>query len=208
MSGDVQVRFCERPGVRFPRATHRVMVFEREDDARRVMAVLPKRFEKYALRLHPEKTRLVRFTRPPRNPDGRGSPDAPGSFDFLGFTHHWARSLKGNWVVKQRTAKNRMSRTLHAIAHWCRENRHEPVREQHRKLSQKLRGHDAYFGITGNHEALKCLRHAVERIWYKWLSRRSWKARLTWKRMRELLRAMPLPPPRAVHSVLLRAANP
>lgn len=184
-----------------------VMVFEREDDARRVMAVLPKRFEKYALRLHPDKTRLLRFTRPPWSSDGRGSPDAPESFDLLGFTHHWARSLKGNWVVKQRTAKNRMSRTLRVIADWCRGNRHAPVREQHRKLSQKLRGHDAYFGVTGNHEALKRLRHAVERIWHKWLSRRSWKARLTWERMRELLGVMPLPPPRAVHSVLLRAAN-
>src|SRR6188768_4193652 len=109
-----------------------VVVFETEEDARRVAEVLPKRFEKYGLRLHPEKTRLVRFekpTSPPPPPGGGGS--VPTSFDLLGFTHYWGKSLKGNWVVKRKTAKDRLSRTLRRISTWCRKYRHTPIDAQH-----------------------------------------------------------------------------
>jgi len=184
-----------------------VILFEREDDARRVVDVLPKRFGKYGLRLHPEKTRLVPFQRPPldRNGDG-GVP--PGSFDLLGFTHYWGRSRKGNWVVKRRTMKSRFSRALRRISIWCREHRHEPIAQQHKTLGQKLRGHDAYYGITSNYVALRCLRHWVERVWKKWLGRRSATAHRSWRWMNELLKRFPLPRPRIVHSALPRAASP
>lgn len=185
-----------------------VMVFETEEDARQVAEVLPKRFEKYGLRLHPEKTRLVRFERPDSRPpsdDGGGS--GPSSFDLLGFTHFWAKSRKGNWVVKRKTAKDRFSRTLRRIATWCRRNRHLPVRDQHTALGRKLRGHDGYYGITGNARALDVLRHCVKRIWRKWLDRRSWRTRMDWQRMSQLLRVYPLPRARVVHSIY-RVANP
>jgi RNA-directed DNA polymerase len=181
------------------------LVFETEGDARRVAGVLPKRFEKYGLRLHPEKTRLVRFERP--QPPSQGGGEGPGSFDLLGFTHFWGRSLKGNWVVKQETAKDRFSRTLRRFSKWCRENRHLPIKEQHLALSRKLRGHDAYFGITGNGRSLQALRYWVIRIWQKWLARRSWKTRMNWARMAQLLKRFPLPAARVVHSAL-RAAKP
>jgi group II intron reverse transcriptase/maturase len=180
-----------------------VMVFETEADARRVLDVLPKRFGKYGLRLHPDKTRLVRFTRPRGGPKPPGSdPDHPGSFELLGFRHFWGRSRKGHWVVKRKTASSRFSRTMRRIASWCRVNRHLPIADQHRALSAKLRGHDAYFGITGNYRALSVLRHQVARAWHKWLSRRSRKAMLDWVQMNSLLRWHPLPPARVVHSVI------
>jgi RNA-directed DNA polymerase len=109
--------------------------------------------------------------------------------------------------VKRNTAKDRFSRTLHRFSKWCRENRHLPIREQHLALSRKLRGHYAYLGITGNSRALAVLRYWVIQTWWKWLGRRSWKARLNWAGMARLLKLFPLPPARAVHSVL-RAANP
>ena len=121
-----------------------VLVFGRESDARRVQAVLPKRFEKYGLQVHPEKTRLVRFDRP------REGKPPPGQFDLLGFTHRWERSRRGYWVVTRRTAKSRFRRGLQRIAQWCRANRHEPIRVQQLALALRLRGHDAYYGITGN----------------------------------------------------------
>jgi len=185
-----------------------VMVFETEGDARRVAEVLPKRFEKYGLRLHPEKTRLVRFAKPTASsPPSGGDGGGPTSFDLLGFTHFWGRSRKGNWVVKRKTAKDRFSRTLRRIKEWCRVNRHLRISEQHAALSRKLRGHDAYFGITGNQRALNVLRWRVAKIWRKWLLRRSWKGRMTWDRMNRLLEIFPLPPARVVHSVY-RVANP
>jgi group II intron reverse transcriptase/maturase len=184
-----------------------VMVFETEEDARRVAEVLPKRFEKYGLRLHPEKTRLVRFERPGSHPPDGGGEDRSGSFDLLGFTHFWGRSRKGSWVVKRKTANDRFSRTLRRISVWCRGNRHLPIKEQHATLGRKLRGHDAYYGITGNAKALAVLRYEVCRIWRKWLERRSWKTGMTWQRMQRLLEAFPLPPARVVHSIY-RVAKP
>ena len=178
-----------------------VMVFETEEDARRVAEVLPKRFGKYGLRLHPEKTRLVRFTRPDSEPPEGGPGAGPSSFDLLGFRHFWGKSRKGSWVVKKKTAKERFARTLHRISEWCRAHRHEPIEDQHATLSRKLRGHDAYFGVTGNGRALVTLRHSVQRVWQKWLSRRSWAVAETWQHMNRILEAFPLPRSRVVHSI-------
>jgi len=132
-----------------------VLLFSREEDARRVMEVLPKRFGKYGLTLHPEKTRLIEFQRPDRRPPRGGSSDRPGTFDLLGFTHYWGLSRKGKWVVKRKTARDRLSRALKRVAQWCRLHRHHPIEEQQQTLAQKLRGHFGYYGITGNFEALK-----------------------------------------------------
>ena len=115
-----------------------VLVFEREDDARRVLGVLAKRLQKYGLRLHPDKTRMVDFRSPWKSP--RGGSQRERSFAMLGFTHHWGRSRKGRWVVKRKTAKDRFSRALKAIGQWCRNHRHWTLREQQAALSRKLRG--------------------------------------------------------------------
>jgi RNA-directed DNA polymerase len=123
-----------------------VMGEAHEGDARRVLGVLPKRFGKYGLTLHPGKTRLVRFTRPGRGPTEAQAPKGatPGSFDSLGFTHLWSRSKKGNGVVKRKAARGRLRRAVGEIAAWCRRNLHRPIRGQHRALQQKLRGHYQY----------------------------------------------------------------
>ena len=186
-----------------------VMGFSREEDARRVMEVLPKRLEKYGLTLHPEKTRLVPFERPDPSPSQRGSDrrTPPGTFDLLGFTHFWARSRKGNWVVKQKTCHSRFSRGLHSLSDWCRTSRHLPLADQHRILGQKLRGHFAYYGITGNSAALSRFHHEATRIWRRWLSRRRRAGQIAWDRFKRLLERFPLPPPRAIHSVCRRAAR-
>jgi group II intron reverse transcriptase/maturase len=190
--------------VRF--ADDAVLVFAREDDARRVAEVLPKRFAKYGLKLHPEKTRLASFGRP-RSPR-RGGGVRSGTFDFLGFTHYWGQSRRGYPVVRRKTAKDRMTRALTAIRQWCRLNRHDPVAEQHRALRRKLLGHDAYYGITGNGAALERFHYEVPRIWRKWLDRRSNRARMTWERFSRLLERYPLPRARVVHSVYQLAASP
>jgi group II intron reverse transcriptase/maturase len=193
--------------VRF--ADDAVMGFECEADARRVLAVLPQRFARYGLRLHPSKTRLVEFQRPPRQdpPPGSGR-RRPGTFELLGFTHYWGRSRRGNWVVKRKTAAGRLSRSLRAVSQWCRRHRHEELCEQHRVLTQKLRGHYGYYGITGNYDALARFHRAVERRWRMWLSRRSQRGSLSWAAFRRLLRRHPLPQPVVVHSVYRRVAKP
>lgn len=179
-------------------------------DAERLMAALPKRFGKYGLRLHPEKTRLVRFTRPATgsNPK-RGDDNEPGTFDLLGFTHYWKRSArKGVWVISRKTAKSRLTRAIRAVSQWCRENRHCNIAEQHRDLVSKLRGHYDYFGITGNGRALLGFYEAVRRVWHRWLNRRSQRSNMSWERFLLLLQHQALPQPVIVHSVYSRAANP
>ncbi len=182
------------------------LVFEREEDARRVLAVLAKRFEKYGLRLHPEKTRLVDFRSPPRS--GGGGSQRERSFALLGFTHFWGRSRKGRWVVKRKTAKDRFTRALRAIGQWCRAHRHWPVAAQQAALGRKLQGHYAYYGITGNGRALARFHYEVRRLWRKWLNRRSWHGRMTWEKFVRLATRYPFPQPRVVHSVYRRAATP
>ena len=172
-----------------------------EVDIKGFFDALPKRFGKYGLTLHPEKTRLVPFQRPRHDAGGPGE-DGPQSFDLLGFTHHWARSRKGYWIVKRRTSPSRFSRAVKAIREWCRRYRHLPVREQQVKLNRKLRGHCAYYGITGNASALSRFRYELIRAWRKWLNRRSQRARMTWERFSNLLERHPIMPARAVHSVL------
>ena len=185
-----------------------VMGFACEEDAGRVLDVLPKRFGRYGLTIHPEKTRLVAF-QPPRRPD-RSGPAAvtqPGTFDLLGFTHFWGRSRKGFWVVKRRTARSRLRRAIKKISQWCRLNRHQPIAAQHRTLWQKLRGHFAYYGITGNGEALRRFRDAVARLWRKWLMRRKRRGYIPWTQFLRLLARYPLPPPVVVHSVYRRVGE-
>jgi len=169
-----------------------VMGFACEEDARRVLAVLPKRLGKYGLTIHPDKTRLVPFGRPDR-PAAPGS--APGSFDFLGFTHFWSRSLKGNWVVKRKTADSRFHRAVKKIAEWCRLNRHRPIPEQARTLAQKLRGHYQYYGVIGNLGSLQRFQYVVVHLWRKWLSRRNRRGYLSWTKYLGLLRVFVLPWP-------------
>jgi RNA-directed DNA polymerase len=171
-----------------------VLMFSREDDARRVLDVLPKRLGRYGLELHPDKTRLLDFRR-----RDRGNPDRPGTFDFLGFTHYWGRSRSGKWIVKQRTAKDRLSRALRRVREWCRKHRHEPLAVQQKHLAQKLRGHYGYFGITSNVASLACFYQETRRIWQKWLSRRSRAGYIDWDHMLVLLERFPLPRPRIVH---------
>lgn len=174
-----------------------VMVFANPEDCRRVEAVLPKRFERFGLKLHPEKTRCVDF-RPYRRNDNKHS-GLPVSFDFLGFTHFWRISRKGNTVVCQKTAKGRIAKSLKAFNDYCRKHRHKPLGEQYDKLNRKLRGHYAYFGITGNAKPLYMILHNVKRIWRKWLSRRSQKSHINWEKFNLLLDRFPLAQPKIHH---------
>jgi group II intron reverse transcriptase/maturase len=171
------------------------VLFARKRDAERFLEALPKRFGKYGLTLHPDKTRMVPFQRPDRvGPDGEG----PGTFDLLGFTHVWAVSRKGFWVVKQRTAQDRFSRALRRLRAWCRWHRHDPLEAQHRALTQKLEGHYAYFGITSNGDGIKNFFCQAERAWHAALARRSQRG-FSWEKTRRLRERFPLPTPRIVH---------
>ena len=175
-----------------------VILCEHKGDAERFHKGIYPRFAKFGLTLHPEKTRLVPFQRPPS-----GGPNDTESWGFLGFTHYWSKSRKGNWAIFQKTKSSRLSRGLSAVGEWCRNNRHLPVRIQHQILSRKLQGHCAYYGITGNSAALASFRRGMMGVWRKWLRRRSNAAsRKNWDWWNRFLERYSLPPAKAIHSVI------
>ena len=178
-----------------------VIVFADERDARRVAEVLAQRLGRFGLRLHPDKTRLVRFHQPARGGDGP-HPEGPATFTFLGFTHFWGKGRRpGSWVIKRKTAASRLTRALERTQQWCRRWRHAPLAWQQQQLSRRLRGHYAYYGIINTYRSLANYLQGVTRIWRKWLDRRSQKASMPWDRFNRLLVVYPLSRPRIVHAV-------
>ncbi len=172
-----------------------VLCFQYREDAEKVAAVLPKRFAKFGLTLHPEKTRLVDFGRSAEAKAKRQG-QKPATFDFLGFTHVCARSRRGRFTVHVLTVGKRLRRSLSEIARWCQEHRHDPVDEQQKTLNQKLRGHYQYYGRPTNYRSLWKFYRGVRNIWRKWLNRRTRGKPLPWARYAELLRRLPLLLPR------------
>jgi RNA-directed DNA polymerase len=197
-----------RPACLIRYADDVVIGFRDHHDAQRVMDVLPKRLGKYGLTTHPDKTRLVPFRSPSLTADGPSGQARPGTFNLLGFTHYWGRSQRGYWVIKLKTASDRFSRAVRSIDSWCRDHRHWSLREQQQKLSEKLRGHYAYYGVTGNSAALARFLFAVKTCWRKWLYRRNRLRSLTWAVYYRLLQRYPLAPVRTLRSIFTRAAKP
>ena len=182
-----------------------ILGLEKKEEALKVLEALEKRFAKYGLKLHPQKTRIVYFGKPKDKDNGKGGRNGPhpGSFDFLGFTHFWGKSHRGNWAVRRKTSGKKFREKLKKMNEWCRKHRHHPLRLQYEKIGQKLKGHYAYYGITGNMRGLQKYLNQVRRIWKKWLSRRSWRGnRLNWEKYSTLLKEIfPLPPAKVVHSI-------
>jgi len=127
-----------------------VMGYALKGDAEKVFRVLPKRFERFGLSIHPEKSRLVQFSRPYWR-QGKG----PGTFAFLGFDHYWDKTRSGGWTIKRKTQGKRLRRFLSGLHEWCRVNRHLNIVEQHQTLKSKLRGHYQYYGVRGNYKMLE-----------------------------------------------------
>jgi group II intron reverse transcriptase/maturase len=168
-----------------------------EGDARRALELLKERFEEFALSLHPEKTKLIPFGRPGKSVkvDRRN-----GTFDFLGFTFHWAKAMAGFWVIKKKTVGKRLRRFTKGIWEWCKDNRHEPLKEQHRDLCAKLRGYYQYYGVRGNYKPLEVVFEFTEKAWRYWLSHRSHKGGISWAKFEKIRATFALPTPRIVHN--------
>ena len=166
-----------------------VVALEDRQSGKRLLDVLGKRLGRYGLTLHEAKTRYVDFRR--RRPYGRHWMASATTFDFLGFTHVWGRSLRGKDVVRQITAKGRFARALKSVQDWCKSNRHLPIKAQHDYLVRAIRGHYAYYGLTGNGKRLEWFRYQVARTWRKWLARRSRRRCLTWDRNERDSQALP-----------------
>jgi group II intron reverse transcriptase/maturase len=171
----------------------------REEDAGRIMKVLPQRFARFGLEINTEKSKLVNFVRPRRS-SGRG-PDGkkPGTFCFLGFVYYWGKTFRGGYTIKRKTEGKRIARTSSSIWKWCRAHRHDSLTDQYRTLCAKLRGHYQYYGVRCNSSCMDQVFYAANCAWRYWLRRRGGR-KLTWEKFNALLSDYPLPRPRIVHA--------
>src|SRR5262244_95344 len=176
-----------------------ILCFQHKEDAEKVLKVLPKRFEKYGLTLHPEKTRLIEFGRYAAK-DARKQGRKPETSNFWGLAHIGARSRQGKFTVHVKTIAKRLGRGLKAVWEWCKQHRHDPVGEQQKTLNAKLRGHYQYYGRSSNYRAIRQFYARVLRIWREWLSRRTRAKPLTWERYAAILQQHPLLRPRITHT--------
>ena len=172
-----------------------VIAFKNRRDGERVLVALNARLAKYGLALHPTKTRYVDF-RPKA-----GGHDTQNRFDFLGFTHIWGKSRRGRWVVRQFTAKDRFARSVKKVWEWCKTHRHMPIGDQCRYLAAVIRGHCAYYGLTGNGKRLSAFRDAVVRSWRRWLGRRHRDGQISWNRFKTIFKLFPLPQATVTRSI-------
>ena len=173
-----------------------ILCFQYREDAEKVLDVLKKRFAKYGLTLHPEKTRLMEFGRKALAKSEKADGPKPATFDFLGFTHICMRSRRRKFTIHVHTMRKRLRRSLKNVTVWCREHRHDPVDEQQEALNRKLRGHYQYYGRSSNSRSIGEFYERVRRIWQKWLNRRTRGNRLNWLAYQQLLTRYPLLRPR------------
>ncbi|MGI9098257.1 MAG: hypothetical protein ACR2H2_07150, partial [Solirubrobacteraceae bacterium] len=166
--------------------------------AERFLADLRERFAKFALELHPEKTRLIEFGRFAARDRERRGLRKPETFEFLGFTHVCAKSKTGWFKLKRVTSKKKMRAKLHAVKTEMRRRMHHPIPDQGRWLASVLAGHYRYYAVPDNSEALRAFRRRVVRHWQHALWRRSQKGRIPWERMSRLADRW-LPQPRILH---------
>jgi RNA-directed DNA polymerase len=176
-----------------------IVGFQHRADAERFLHDLTERLAKFALNLHPEKTRLIEFGRFAAGDRIRRGEGKPETFDFLGFTHICGTMRDGRrFQLKRKTKRKRKRATLQRIVDELRRIRHSPIDGQGRWLATVLRGHYAYFAVPTNLPAVRTLRNHVKVHWFLSLRRRSQRYRLTWSRM-NVIAAKHLPLPRVLH---------
>lgn len=166
------------------------------NDARIVWKMLQERLEKFGLEISQEKSRLIEFGKA-AYARGKKKGGKLKTLDFLGFTHFMARGKKGGIKLGRKTAGKRMHRKLAALNEELKSLRSVlPFKELHKHVCQVLTGYYTYFGFAGNSRTLQNFRYIVERMWFKWLNRRSQKKSLDWVKFGKLLKKYPLPVPR------------
>jgi RNA-directed DNA polymerase len=175
-----------------------VVGFEHESDARRFWDAMRERLQEFSLSLHPEKTRLIefgRFAAANRRRRGLGKPD---SFKFLGFSFICGKSLRGNFLLKRRSRRDRMKAKIKEVAGELRRRMHQSIPEQGTWLKQVITGYFAYHAVPTNWAALGAFRDEITKRWQWTLQRRSQKGSRTWEQMKKLADDW-LPKPRILH---------
>jgi len=164
-----------------------IVGFQHESDARRFLDGMRERLGKFALALHPEKTRLIEFGRFAAERRQRRGLGRPETFNFLGFTFICGKTRSGKFQIKRRTRRDRMRAKLKMLKEEMWQRMHQPIPQQGKWLARVVRGYFNYHAVPTNAHALHVFRHHITDLWRRTLRRRSQKDRLTWERMTQLV---------------------
>ena len=175
-----------------------IVGFEHETDARRFLDAMRERLGKFALSLHPDKTRLIEFGRYAADRRDRRGLGKPESFSFLGFTFICGKSRQGIFQLKRKTRRDRMRAKLRAIKQEMRRRMHQPIPLQGKWLQLVVSGYFNYHAVPTNSRTFHAFRHFVAELWQRSLRRRSQKHSMTWERFTQLANDW-LPKPRILH---------
>ena len=175
-----------------------IVGFQHEGDARRFLDEMHERLQKFALTLHPEKTRLIEFGRFAAERRERRGLGKPETFNFLGFSFICGKTRQGKFQIKRKTQRDRMREKLAMIKEEMWQRMHQPIPDQGKWLWHVVRGYFSYHAVPTNAHAMAVFRHDVIDLWRRTLRRRSQKDRITWARMAQLADAW-LPKPIILH---------
>ena len=154
--------------------------FRVQEDADRLLRVLPTRLGQCPLQVAPEKTHLRRFS--------RFHPSKKRRFTFLGCAFFWRPERHGVPRVRRRTARKKRQAACPRLTEWMKHHRPLPGRACFQRLHARLRGHDNDYGVRGNARSLNRFFPWAMDWTFTWRNRRGGKQRSdTWEQFTHVL---------------------
>ena len=176
-----------------------ICVVNLQKDAENIEKVLYKRFEKYGLELHPEKTGRISFGAFELL-NAKTKDRKPNTFEFLGFTHYCDRGRKGGFKIGRKTSKKKFNKKCKDMTDWLKAIRNTvPMKEWWDTLKAKLRGHFQYYGVSENFLSIRAFYNHTLRELKKWINKRSQKKSMNWENFYKYLEIYPIPKPSIKH---------
>lgn len=166
--------------------------FQYKRDAERFYEGVGERLGKFGLKLAEEKTNIISFS--PSRKKGKTK------FEFLGFEFRWGVSHRGKNIIKLRTARGKLRKSLAGFKDWCKKMKHQRIRKLFPKLIAKLNGYYNYYGLIGNYRSLYTFYGQAKKILYKALNRRSQRRSFTQDEFDACWERHGVPKPRIVES--------
>lgn len=181
------VRTCKGQGYLIRYADDFVACFTHEEDARRFMDELTERLAVFGLEVEPSKTCLLRFGSRAASDCQKDGSKRPSTFDFLGFTHYVGKSRRGRFVLGRRSQRTRIAKKLKEVSDRLSALRVKGGRAMMDYAKRHLRGHLAYYAVSGNARSIRTYAYRISRLLFKRLNQRSQRRSVAWDRFGKIL---------------------
>lgn len=176
--------------VRF--ADDMVFVFQKSEDAERFYKVLPKRLEKYGLKLHEDKSSLLKSgSKEAEGAENRG--ERLPTYKFLGFVCYWGKSRKGQWRLKYKSRADRFTEKLRGLRDYLRKSLNQETELTIERVKKIVVGWVNYHAISDNRRRVSSFIHMSRRALFRWINRKGGQRKMNWTTFDKLLKEMKYP---------------